>query len=250
MASGTDFVFVHGGGQAGWVWDEAIGALSLQTHGAFGRALALDGPGCGAKRDRDTANMSYEQVIDDQIGDIERSGFRDIVLVGHSQAGTILPALLRRRPGLFRRAVYVSCSAPLPGQSILEMMGRGRHGSNADEVGFPVAFDEDVAAEDRYRLMFCNDMSDADADAFVARLGQDNWPMSTMVYSGFRYDDLGAVPATFVMCVRDGILPLAWQEKFADRLGASRRIVIDAGHQAMNTRPHALAEILLNEAIG
>jgi pimeloyl-ACP methyl ester carboxylesterase len=250
MASGTDFVFVHGGGQAGWVWDETIGALSLQTHGAFGRALALDGPGCGAKQDRDTANMSYEQVIDDLIGDIERSGFRDIVLVGHSQAGTILPALLRRRPDLFRRAVYVSCSAPLPGQSILEMMGRGRHGANADEVGFPVAFDEDVTAEDRYRLMFCNDMSDADADAFVACLGQDNWPMSTMVFNGFRYDDLGVVPATFVMCVRDGILPLAWQEKFADRLGASRRIVIDAGHQAMNTRPHALAEILLNEAVG
>jgi pimeloyl-ACP methyl ester carboxylesterase len=51
-----------------------------------------------------------------------------------------------------------------------------------------------------------------------------------------------------VICLRDGILPVSWQEVFATRLQASRRVRIDAGHQVMNTRPEALAEILRYEA--
>lgn len=38
------------------------------------------------------------------------------------------------------------------------------------------------------------------------------------------------------------------QEIFAERLGAGRRVRIDAGRQVMNTRPHALAEVLRHEA--
>jgi hypothetical protein len=41
----------------------------------------------------------------------------------------------------------------------------------------------------------------------------------------------GTGPATFVICLRDMSLPVAWQEKFAKRLHAKRAI------------PHALAEI-------
>ena len=39
-----------------------------------------------------------------------------------------------------------------------------------------------------------------------------------------------------------------WQERFAARVHANSTPRIDAGHQVMNTRPQALAEILLVEA--
>ena len=45
MRPPTDFAFLHGGVQGGWVWTETLAALALQTGGAFGRALALDIPG-------------------------------------------------------------------------------------------------------------------------------------------------------------------------------------------------------------
>jgi hypothetical protein len=51
-----------------------------------------------------------------------------------------------------------------------------------------------------------------------------------------------------VVCLKDNILPVRWQEIFAERFKAERLARIDAGHQAMNTRPHALAEILRHEA--
>jgi pimeloyl-ACP methyl ester carboxylesterase len=248
MTVSTDYVFLHGGGQAGWVWRETIAALHQQADGKFGRALALDVPGCGNKRGRNTSNLGVDDIVTELIANISASGLKDVILVGHSQAGTILPRLVDKRPDLFRRLVYVSCIAPLPGQTIIQQMGSGLHGSNENEVGWPVD-PKTIDARTRYSQMFCNDMSAADASDFIARLGKDNWPAQTMSASDWRNDHLVKVPSTYVFCLRDGILPVAWQETFASRLRVQRRAWIDAGHQVMNTRPQALAEVLRYEAI-
>lgn len=52
-----DFVFIHGGRQAGWVWEEVLRALRLR-HRTTGRMRALDIPGCGDKQRRDTAALT------------------------------------------------------------------------------------------------------------------------------------------------------------------------------------------------
>ena len=243
----VDYVFVHGGGQGGWVWNETIAALHLQTGGAFVRTLALDVPGCGEKRHRDVTSLTMDDIVTELLSDVMAGDLRDIVLVGHSQAGTVLPRLVEKSPSLFHRAVYVSCSAPLPGQTVLQMMGSGLRGSNEHEVGWP--FDpkvHDVRA--RYPSMFCNDMDEAEMSNFLARLGKDAWPPGAYAATDWRYDHLGGVPATYVVCLRDEALPIKWQETFASRLGVQRLVRIDAGHQVMITRPQALAEALLRKA--
>ena len=53
------------------------------------------------------------------------------------------------------------------------------------------------------------------------------------------------MPVSYVVCLQDAILPLVWQERFAARVHARQVSRIDAAHQVMNTRPHALAEELL-----
>ncbi|MFT4047535.1 MAG: alpha/beta hydrolase [Solimonas sp.] len=245
--SKSNYVFLHGGGQAGWVWSETITALRQQSGGRCGATVALDAPGCGAKRGRDTAALGVDEVVAELLGDIAAAGLQDIVLVGHSQAGTIVPRLIEKQAGLFRRIVYVSCIAPAPGLTILQQLGAGPQGSHPHEVGWP--FDpRTVDPRERPRLMFCNDMNDDETSAFVARLGHDMWPAQTMSAADWRYDHLDAVPSTYVMCLADAILPLPWQEIFAARLKAGRRVRIDAGHQVMNTRPQALAEILRDAA--
>jgi pimeloyl-ACP methyl ester carboxylesterase len=247
MTPTVDYAFLHGGGQGGWVWDETIEALGRQTGGGFGRALALDAPGCGKKRGREGEPLDNVAIAAELIGDIEAAGLKDVVLVGHSQAGMVLPFMIEQRPDLFRRAVYLTCSAPPAGRSTLSMMGESVHGANPDEVGWPVDPKTHGMAE-RYHLMFCNDMSPALEAAFMARLGKDMWPAPTYSYAGWRYDHLGSTPATYVICLRDLSLPVPWQEVFAERLKCGRRVRLDAGHQAMNTRPEALAEILRLEA--
>jgi pimeloyl-ACP methyl ester carboxylesterase len=242
-----NYAFLHGGGQGSWVWRETIAALGQQTAGSFGRAVALDVPGCGAKRERVTDALTLDDVAGELIGDLQAAGMTDVVLVGHSQAGQAMSLMVRRRPDLFRRLIHVSCSIPLPGQTVSQMLGRSRQGEDENEVGWP--FDPTTeAVSDRFATMFCNDMDPPQAASFLANLGADAWPMRTYSFSDWRHEDHARVPASFVICLRDRILPPKWQETFADRFRADRRIRLDAGHQAMNTRPHALAEILRREA--
>lgn len=244
-SSKPDLALLHGGGQASWVWKQAIAALQLQDSDYFRKILALDVPGCGEKRSRDTNGLSPADVARELISDLERAGLRDIVLVGHSLAGNVLPAMAETRPDLFRRLVYVSCSIPLPGQTVLQMMGNGVHGDNEAEVGWPVD-PVTTAMPDRYAAMYCEDMGQVQSETFLAALGQDDWPSTFFANTSFAFD-MTLVPASYVLCQKDRILPAIWQSKFADRFNVQRVITLDAGHQAMITRPHALAEILRQE---
>jgi pimeloyl-ACP methyl ester carboxylesterase len=239
----SHFALLHGGGHGSWVWGQTVAALEARG----GSALALDAPGCGVKRGRELAGIEVADIAAELVADIEAAGMSDVTLVGHSLAGTILPNMWRARPGLFRRLVYLACSAPLPGQSILEMMGKGPHGSDPDAVGWPGAYDKATTSEQRAR-MFCNDMDEAGQAWFVAQLGKDDWPAAATRGTGWRYDDLGPVPSTYIICEQDGILPVMWQHRFAQRLHCDRIVPIDAGHQAMNTQPETLADLLMEEA--
>lgn len=241
----TDFAFLHGGGQGSWVWDATIAAMAAQSDGKA-RCLALDAPGCGAKRGRDTGEIPFPDIARELIADIEAEGMSDVVLVGHSQAGMTLPQMAEFASSLFSRLVFVACSMPLPGKSTLDQMGNGRHGEKEDEVGWPVDPDNSTM-EERFRAMFCNDMDEAQADAFLARLGKDMWPPCCYSYSDWKCDHLADIDVTYVLCLQDMALPPAWQVKFAHRLHADRIVRIEAGHQVMCTRPQALAEILLAE---
>lgn len=244
----TDFVFLHGGGQGSWVWDETIAALAAQSGGAA-RCLALDVPGCGTKRGRDTEGTAFAGIIRELAGDIDAAGMKDVVLVGHSQAGTALPAMYAHRPELFGRLAFVSCIAPDPGLTVVDMTAK-RMREQGHTEGSRALTDESLSMLERYRIMFCNDMPPPQAEAFLAKLGQDGWPRSSYTETGWTYDHLAAVPVSYVLCVRDAILPLEWQERFASRVHARSTPRIDAGHQVMNTRPQALAEVLLIEAAG
>jgi pimeloyl-ACP methyl ester carboxylesterase len=243
MKAQPAFALLHGGGHGSWVWEET--ARALESKGA--RVFLLDVPGCGTKRDRETIELGVDDVADELLADMAEAGFSDVVLVGHSQAGTMLPVLWRRQPAYFRRLIYVSCCAPLPGQSVIDMMGRGVHGSNPDEVGWPLdpaQFGRDVQRP----IMFCNDMDAEYAASFLAKLDKDEWPMAVTYWADWHYDDLADAPSSYIICERDGILPPEWQHRFADRLMVQRRVSIDAGHQVMNTQPEALADLLLAEA--
>ena len=128
-----------------------------------------------------------------------------------------------------------------------QLEGPGGVAYDASLKGWP--FDPAVVTDmrERYRLMFCNDMG-ADTEAFLDKLGKDHWPtLAAVQETNWPYDHLSGMPATYVVCLKDQILPVPWQERFAARHHATRLVRIDAGHQAMNTRPQAIAEILRQE---
>jgi pimeloyl-ACP methyl ester carboxylesterase len=123
-------------------------------------------------------------------------------------------------------------------------MGRSLRGTNPEEVGWPA--DPALGLDHLLPLMFCNDMDQDERAAFLAKLGEDDWP--AISETDWRYEAAWALPSTYVICLDDVALPPIWQARFADRFGATRRISVQAGHQVMNTRPQALAELLRAEA--
>lgn len=232
------FAFLHGGAQGSWVWDSVIAQLERAGH----RCLALDVPGCGTKRGRDTGGIAFPDIVDELLGDIDAAGLSDVILVGHSQAGTVVPKMAEARPGLFRQLVYLSCSLPLPGQTIIEMIGTSLHGQNPDEVGWPLDPAESRDA-DRWEVMFCSDMDEATIAHFRANSSGHQWPMSSYAWRDWAYP-AAAAPSTYILCERDQALPPDWQEIFAERLHCSRTNRMDCDHQAMLTRPGELAGAL------
>lgn len=233
---GNDFIFLHGAVQASWTWAETIAALRRIGGESVGHCLALDVAGCGAKRGRDTAAMTFDELVADLVADIDASGLEGAVLVGHSQAGSVLPRLIEARPRAFRQAIYISCVAAEPGQTVGFSAPPRQAGAAPADV-FEVA-----------RALFCSDMDDGQFAKFRAQLGKDMWPPSSYAETGWRYDHLAAFPATFVVCLQDVCASPDRQSEFARRLQVRRVIEIDAAHQAQNSQPEALARILLDEA--
>ena len=86
-----DFIFQHGAMMGGHIWDELIAAMRVRAPDS--RFLALDAPGCGAKRGLDVSEMAFDAAVADVLADVDSSGMTDIVLVGHSQGGTLLPCI-------------------------------------------------------------------------------------------------------------------------------------------------------------
>jgi pimeloyl-ACP methyl ester carboxylesterase len=235
--------FLHGGGQGSWVWERTIAAITEQSLHLV-RCLALDVPGCGTKRERDTSAIAFDDIARELIRDMEADGLRDAILVGHSRGGMLIPRIVEFAPKLFRGLIYISCSAPPPGATFGE--ARRVTVPSVNPVGSPSVVGA-APSLDQQAAMFCNDMTPPERDAFLTRLGEDFWPKSSETYRGWRYDHLGAIPAVFVHCMRDQAVPPEWQRRFAETFRADRTVHIDAGHQAMITRPQALAEVLLAE---
>jgi pimeloyl-ACP methyl ester carboxylesterase len=240
-----DYVFLHGGGQGGWVWEPLIDAMKMQSKSAFGRALALDAPGCGAKRDRNTDGVTVEMIADELVSDVEQSGFKDIFIIGHSQAGTVIPMMLERRPDLFSRALYLACVAPAPGKTVQSFRTELFPGEEMPMKATP---------EEAYRMTrfyMCNDMDEAEGDAFMAKMGKDSWPPLSYAKNDWVYDDTPAPrPTIYAKMLQDPGVPVQLQDIFARRLKADRIVCMDCGHGPMQSRPHGFAEIVLREARG
>ncbi len=231
----VSFVLVHGGIQGSWVWEELIQALKVQSPQIGARVVAVDVPGCGIKRGRATDGLGIQDIALELIDDIRQADLQDAVLVGHSQAGTIVPSMVNMAPDLFRHAVYVSCIAPQRGETVMAFSERWRlRPTSAGEY--------DVEA------MFCNDMNEAKRSAFVSKLGHDAWPPAAYSHVDWSYPRPETIRGSYIFCLKDQTVSWKQQLESAQRLNAAGLACIDAGHQVMNTRPHALAEVLLRAA--
>jgi pimeloyl-ACP methyl ester carboxylesterase len=202
-------------------------------------ALALDLPGRAAKPGS-LETLTADDFAASVVADIEAAGLTRAILVGHSLAGITLPRVLERIAGRIAHAVFVACVVPREGQSALDAI------AISDDLR-PTG--PDLLDEERARAMFCSDMDEAQARFVLSRLCPEAvGPMlEPMRLAGLR----APVPRSYVKLLADQTLSCEQQDEFARNAGPGCAVhELDAGHDAMVSRPRELAELLDRIAAG
>lgn len=220
--SPTTIVLVHGAGHTAAVWrsmESSLGDLSL----------AVNLPG-RAEKGGDLAGLSVATAAKSVAADILTvSKDEDIVLVGHSVAGTLLPSVAAQLDGQVRHLVFVAGVTAAEGQLPAEVFAPGRSTQFAHRLSKLRSDYVGVAFED--------------LDKGVAHaLDSLSFSCEPMQWRGLP----SSVPRTFVRCLKDRIQSPEVQSRLIDSCGASNVIDIDTGHTPAIEAPDALARILVD----
>ena len=226
------FVLIHGGAHGAWCWAPTIEHLKTQT-------LAVDLPGRG-KKPADLAKVNTDDFARGVIDDIEGAGIERCVLVGHSLAGITMPRVAELIPERIAHLAFVSCCIPEDGQSVAEALASEMpDGVRIDGSTKPRPPIERSVAQ----AMFCNDMDEAQTsfvlDQLCAEAGRPLVEPARMI--GLQQP----IERTYIKLLQDQSLSPSLQDRFISNAGQGCQVTtLDAGHNAMISRPRELAQIL------
>ncbi|MEU6084290.1 alpha/beta hydrolase [Streptomyces sp. NPDC047108] len=227
----TEFVLVAGAWLGSSAWDEVAQELRAAGHGVHPLTLS----GLADKRGAPAGQQTHVQDI---VGEVERHGLRDVVLVGHSYSGIPVGQAAERIGDRLARVVFVDSNVPADGESFVSAWPDGRamvEGSIAEHDGFWAPL---TAADYAGQGL---------TDEQIARIvaGSTPHPGATLTEPAVLERSLGELPATYIKCLLDGAEPAP---DVAALLKSDRwRLVeMDTGHWPMFSQPRELARILLD----
>src|SRR5215217_4445865 len=115
------FVLVHGGWHGGWCWRKLLPHLVAAGHTAFTPTLT----GLGERAHLLSPAIRLETHIQDVLGVMAFEDLRDVVLVGHSMAGTVITGVAGRAADRLGHLVYLDASVPRDGESDVDCVRPG-----------------------------------------------------------------------------------------------------------------------------
>lgn len=215
-----------------WCWERLTPLLQHEGHAV----VAMDLP-C------DDGSASFDTYADAVCAALKGCD-DDVMLVGHSLAGPIVPLVAARRP--VRHLVYLCALVPEIGRSLADQIG-----SEADMLN-PVYLTGLSEPDDQFRYvwvdldvaraMFFSDCDEPTVEAAANRLRPQGMQVTVAPFS---LAEFPAVSCTYVICSEDQIVGTDWSRRIArDRLGADV-IELPGGHSPFLSRPKALANLLL-----
>jgi pimeloyl-ACP methyl ester carboxylesterase len=244
------FCLVHGAFQGGWCWDLLTPYLEAQGH----KTLTMDLP-------IENASATLSQFADTVIQVLPPTD-DDIVLVGHSMAGTVIPLVAEVIK--VRQLVFVAALLPYPGISTLDQFAHQVDSDTLTSFNYqpkdssileqfysepamyePASVGQDFSDEAVLMEFFYHDCPPDVAQWAIAK----SQPQQSMAYI-FETNPLKALPAVerkYIVCTNDRILSPTWSHYAArTRLGIDA-IELPAGHCPHLSCPELLASVLIND---
>lgn len=244
------FCLVHGACQGAWSWNLLIPHLEARGHKTVAMDLPIEDPSATLS---DFADAVVQALPEDKD---------DLILVGHSMAGTVIPIVATQR--LVRKLVFLTALIPYPQISTLDQFYDEIDSDTLKLFGYqpPEAskFEQFSDEPNMYNpASLGKNPSESDAVAMeiffhdcepdVAR-----WAISKMrkqesmayIYEVSPLKAFPDVECAYIVCTDDRIISPTWSRYAArKRLGADA-IELPGGHCPSLSRPVHLADTLLN----
>jgi pimeloyl-ACP methyl ester carboxylesterase len=227
----TTFVLVHGAWHGAWCWEQLAPLLQQAGHDVVAMDLPIE--------DGSATFDTYADVVCAAL-----NGYGDdVVAVGHSYGGMVIPLVASRRP--VRHLVYVCADIPDIGRSLDDQLRAEPdmvnpacyEGFKLNEQSRYVWVDDALA-----RAMMYADCDDLTANNAIRRLRPQSPYANSLPCS---LTEFPAVRCTSVVCTDDQLVGLDWAKRVArDRLGA-KLVELPGSHSPFLSRPSALADELL-----
>lgn len=224
----TTIALVHGAFHGGWCWESVMPELVRAGHCAVAPDLPIDDPDAGA--------LAYARVVVDAIGDAE-----DVVVVGHSLGGLVVPVVAALRP--VRRMVFVAGLVPRPGVPFVEEMAT--HGDALQGGASAAPNPRSVTPRrpfDVARERYYGDVAvDVARRAWERERPQAQLPMAEACPLAAWPD----APSSSIVMTDDHAVAVAYSREVAADVLATTPIELPGSHSPFLSRPAELAQVIL-----
>ena len=106
------FLLIHGAWHGGWVWNEISDILRYQRYSVSTPTLT----GLGEKKHLLSSKITIETFIEDVVNHIIFENLNNIILVGHSFAGSVISGVADRFKDRIQKLIYFDAMILIDGQ--------------------------------------------------------------------------------------------------------------------------------------
>ena len=246
------FCLVHGAYLGAWCWERLIPELEARGHQVIAMDLPIGDPSASLSDYADTVIQSLQGVND------------DVILVGHSMAGMIVPLVAKQRP--IHRLVFLAALLPQIGMSGLdqfydevdpnmlkEICYEPPEASLFEQLGDepalynPAALTmKQVSQDEAVAMEFCFHDCEPDVAHWAMSKLRDMRSLSHLT-EVTPLQTLPDVEYAYIVCTDDRIVSPTWSKYAAlKRLGVDA-IELPGGHYPQISHPIQLAEVLTKD---
>jgi pimeloyl-ACP methyl ester carboxylesterase len=193
--------------------------------------------GFGERHHLDHGQITFDTMVTDVAAVLEFEDLHDVVLVGHSMGGVIVPRVAEVSIQRVAGVVFMAAVVLNDGETLLDAV---------PAVSRAVTIGEDGTAVTDHALLVESLLPEASpADRAWVLERHRSYPPAALVEPGrlSKFLELG-LPAGYVVATEDLLVPPTLAHTFARRLPRVTVAEVAAGHDLMLTRPEESATAL------
>jgi pimeloyl-ACP methyl ester carboxylesterase len=241
------FVLVHPAWTGAWCWKKVVPLLRAKGYDVYTPTLT----GLGERAHLAHPMIGLETHVQDVVSVLEYEDLSRVILVGHSNGGTLITGVADRVPARVAHLVYVDAFVPADGQATIDLLPPNvqqelKSRVTAEGHGWllpslrPISWDEMV--RDVWRVT-----DEADRHWLVARFCPT--PFKTFTDPVRRRNPAAdKLPRTYIRCRQHASPAFDRHAEMARRTEGWRYQELDAAHLPFVTMPRELAALLLEIA--